>query len=340
MNASADPTDPIAWGFVGTGGISRSIADDFTSETQSIRHSVCSRDATRAEEFARAHGFERSFGILQEMLAQPDIEAIYVATPPATHLQIALAAIDAGKHVLIEKPMAMNMNEVELIRGAAAAHRRFAMEAMWMKFGNPYRTLWSEIAAGAIGEVRSVSATYGLPFPKSAGSKFSAELGGSTLLDLGIYGVTLATQLMGLPSHIDARGVVQRDGVDLSEHVTLDFEGGRFAHLANSILEFVEPRATINGSEGWISLPTPFWDAPRVEIYRGRTLEEQRNPRVLEMRSDGAGYRPMIRAVNGAIRSGESECRINSWDDTLAVFGVMDRIRDLLTLGSGRPDGR
>jgi predicted dehydrogenase len=315
------------WAIVGTGFISRFIASDLALTPGVRRYAVCSRDLDRAGSFAEEFGFERAFGSLEELLADPAVDLVYVATPHATHAEIAIQALRAGKHVLIEKPMAVDAAEASRIAAVAAQSGRFAMEAMWMRFNPAYRELLADVRSGRIGEARSVRATFGLPFGAADSDRWSAERVSSTLLDQGIYPVTLAIDVIGRPERIVATGTVRDDGVDLAEHFTFEYADGRFAQLGASMIEFLEPSASISGTDGWITVPAPFWSTTEFETRTGgirsalSSSESTRHPRV------GNGYVPMLTAVVEAIGAYLTEHPIHTLEDTITTLGVLDEVR-------------
>ena len=212
---------------------------------------VASRDAARADAFADEFGIAERFSGRHDMFAS-DIEAVYIATPHVTHFDIASEAIAAGKHVLCEKPLGMNEREVRELAARAADAGVFLMEAMWMKFNPLYARLAQLIADGVLGDVRSVRAAFGGAFPQDGSSRWMP--GGSTLLDQGIYPVTLAHMLLGRPETVSARGTVREDGVDLREDFTLGYADARFAQGASSMVEWIDPSAAISGTGAYVTI--------------------------------------------------------------------------------------
>jgi predicted dehydrogenase len=314
----------VSWGVIGTGDISKSISSDLALVPDAHRAVVASRSADRASEFAAEFGFDRSVGSVDELLADPAVDIVYVATPHATHKDLAIRALRAGKHVLIEKPVGVDAAEAREVADESQRQGRFAMEAMWMKFNPTYRRLLDELRDGTIGELRSVRASFGIAFPPGVGSRWSAEMHGSTLLDQGIYPITLALDTLGAPTSITSVGRMTDDGIDLSEHVTLEFEGGRFAQLAASMVEWIDPTASLNGTTGWVHVPFPFWATDRYSVFGGRTLFD---PRVEIGGRTGQGYVPMLVAVQDALGEGLIEHPAHPWSAVDAVFGVMDTVR-------------
>ncbi len=173
----------LGWAIVGTGAVSHAVASDLRHVQGARRAATWSRNPDKARAFARQHDFGRAHDSLEDLLAAPDVDVVYLATPHGTHLPFALTALEAGKHVLIEKPIALNAAEARTIARAARATNRFAMEGMWMRFNPAYRALRAEAASGVLGDLTSVRATFGLPFGAASSPAWSAERHSSTLLD-------------------------------------------------------------------------------------------------------------------------------------------------------------
>ena len=231
------------WGIIGTGTISHSVVSDLKTCRGVEIVGVHSRVASNAARFAETHGIPRSTDNLDELLSLDTIDIVYIATPFALHFDHARRSLLAGKSVLVEKPMALNAEEVAELFTIATDKGLFLMEGMWMKFNPAFRRLLAEIDTGRIGEPRSLRATFAMPFPNDGGSRWDRERSGSTLLDQGIYPVTLAVTVFGEPETLYAHGSMRDDGLDLAEHFTLEYSDGRFAHGASGMTEFGDPSA-------------------------------------------------------------------------------------------------
>ena len=316
----------LGWGVVGTGDISRYVVSDLVTLDSARRAAVCSRSLDRATAFATEFGFERAHGSIDDLLTDDTVDIVYIGTPHATHADLAVQALQAGKHVLVEKPAGINAAEVELIAEASRAADRFAMEGMWMKFHPYYRALLHDVRAGGIGEVGSLRASFGLPFGKPDSSRWSAAVHSSTLLDQGIYPVTLTYDLFGVPSSVLASARTRPDGVDLSIVSTLTFDDGRFAQIAASMVGYVDPSAAINGTAGWLSIPAPFWATDQYTRHTGSIGEALTAPQTRRFEREGMGYVPMLRAVGEAVQQGQLEHPLHPWDAAHAVARILDRI--------------
>ncbi|MCT9821373.1 Gfo/Idh/MocA family oxidoreductase [Microbacterium sp. W1N] len=282
----------------------------------------------------RAHAFAEQFAIpfasdsRAAVFDRDDVDVVYVATPAATHRDIAIAALLAGKHVLIEKPLATSAADAAEIFAAARATGRFAMEAMWMRFNPLHTELRERISDGLIGEVNSVRASFGTPF-QARGNVLSPGQGGSILLDRGIYPITLADWFLGAPTSIHAAGAFD-DGVDVHGRATLHSVDG-FAQLAWSGVEFLDLSATVSGERGWITLDPMFWAGSRARVHAGTVERIFVAPEIVEHPREGNGYRPMLTAVISALGDGRLEHPDHTHEDTLRIARTMDRVLHAMT---------
>ncbi|MFF1252306.1 Gfo/Idh/MocA family protein [Pseudarthrobacter sp. NPDC058329] len=318
----------LRWGIVGTGGISRQITADFALVADADVVAVSSRHASSAKDFADTFRIPASFDDYNSML-NADIDAVYIGTPHVTHFELARAALERGRHVLCEKPIGLDAGEVRELAAIAAKSGAFLMEAMWMKFNPLYLRLREMVDAGAIGEIRSVRSAFGAPFPRDDSSRW--KRGGSTLLDQGIYPVTLSHMFLGDPSGITAAGIVQENAVDLSQNYTLNYPGGRFAQGASSMVNFLDQSASLSGTGGWITIDTGFWFASRFTVHRF-SVETGETTETYETTREGHGYVPMLRAVTAAILNGDVEHPLHSMDDSARIFDTLDEIRRQITI--------
>jgi predicted dehydrogenase len=318
----------LRWAVIGTGTISQRFVPDLRAMPGTAVFAVFGRNRSRADAFAVEYGIPAAFDDYDALLADLAIDAVYLATPFATHHRMTRAALEAGKHVLVEKPMARTAAEVEELFALAAERGRFLMEAMWMKFNPAFREVQRLVAEGRIGEPRSVRAGFGLPMPDDGtGSKWDPERGGSTLLDQGIYPVTLAHAVFGPPEAVQAAGVLRPNGVDVAEHLTLEYAGGRFAHLAASMVDFVEPSAAISGTRGWVGIPPMFWATTSYTLHADSWQAMFGNPPRTELPQEGNGFVPMLRAVAEAIERGWPQHPDHDAAATIDVFRTLDAIR-------------
>ena len=317
---------PLGWAVVGTGDVSRYIATDLALLDSARLVAVASRSADSAAGFAAELGFDRGCAF-DDLLTDDAVDIVYLGTPHSTHASLAVAALEAGKHVLVEKPLGVDAAEVQRVGAAARAAGRFAMEGMWMKFHTYYRVLLDELRGGSIGDVTAVRASFGLPFGDRESTRWRTELASSTLLDQGIYPVTLAHDLFGEPEGVIASADLRDDGVDVRVEATLHYAGARFAQVAASMVGFLEPTAAVSGTRGWVDLPAPFWATDRYTRHAGDIGEALMKPVAVSFAREGFGYAPMLRAVDEAVRGGLLEHPIHPLSSSVAVARTLDRIR-------------
>ena len=215
MTDSDLTTRPVRWGILGAGGIASSLAADISRTDGHVVAAVAARDADRAAEFARRYDAPRSFGSYDELYADDEVDVVYVATTHPFHREQALAAIEAGKPVLVEKPLTLDADGAREVFAAAAQAGVFAMEAMWMRTNPLVRQALDLVAGGELGEVRAVQADFAFALDYDPGHRLlDRDNGGGALLDLGIYPATFAWLFLGAPDRVQVSGDLAPTGVD------------------------------------------------------------------------------------------------------------------------------
>jgi predicted dehydrogenase len=262
----------------------------------------------------------RAYGSYRALIADPDVDVVYVATPHPQHQAIALAAIRAGKAVLVEKAFTATLAGAHEVVAAARERGVFAMEAMWTRFLPAVARLRALVAEQAIGEVVCVQADLGLAASFDRSHRlFAAELGGGALLDLGVYAVSLAEMLLGAPRSVATVGALEPTGVDAAATLLLGWDGGRSATLTTSLHARLSEGARIFGTAGWIEVTPPFHHPARLEVHRDGDA-----PQALDCPPTGVGYAHELAEVTEAVRAGRTESAVMPLDDTLAVMAVLE----------------
>ena len=319
----------LRWGVLGAGWIGGSFADAVRDLTSSTVVAAGSRDAAKAAAFAAEHGVERSYGSYEELVADPDVDVVYVATPHSHHHEHALLAIAAGKHVLVEKAFTRNAAEAREVVAAAREAGVFCMEAMMTRH-LPHTAMLREIVQrGDIGTVREVRAGFDVTVPYDPAHRmFDPALAGGALLDLGIYPLSFAVDLLGHPDEVRATGLLAPTGVDAQETIVLRYGQEALATLTTSVRTTAPGTATIVGSEGRIEIderylvPTTF----RVENAHGVTEYDGRlraaDGSVVE---EGKQYEAA--EVARCIAAGLTESPRMTLDQTVELMEIMDDVR-------------
>ena len=310
----------IRWGIVGPGRIAEKVVEDFAVTPHATAVACASRSSKRAAAFADRHGLECSYGSYRELIDDPDIDALYIATPHPQHLAIALAAIEAGKALLVEKTFTATVAGAESLAATAAARGVFVMEAMWTRFQPAIVAARELIADGAIGEVRQVQADLGVDRPYDPTDRvFGPAQGGGAMLDLGVYVVSFAQHFLGDPAAVSVSGSLAPTGVDAEAGLLLGYDDGRAASLLISLRGATPGAARIQGTRGWIDIPPRFHHPKRIVLNRaGHDPEELVRPTI------GAGYAHELIEVTEGVRAGRTESAIMPLRDTIAVQRILN----------------
>ena len=288
-----------------------------------------SRSIERADVFADTFGAQARYDDYTALSTDPDVDAIYVATPPSRHAADTIMYVEAGKHVLCEKPFALNVRQVRAMVDATRAHDVFLMEAMWTRFLPAYRALADVLADGRIGEPRQVEADFGMRMPMPH-RLYERELGGGALLDLGIYPVQLCSLVLGTPEHVVADGVIGETGVDEQVAAILRASGDKIGVVGASIRVGTACTARISGTQGWIDLPA-FMHCPNFITVTTVSGREE-----LDGSYEGSGLRFQVEEVHRCLAAGLTESPIMPLDESIAISTTLDAIGD--AFGAGYPD--
>jgi predicted dehydrogenase len=262
------------WGILGPGRIANKLAAAISEANDAETVAVASRDQERAEAFARQYGIARAYGSYQELLDAPDVDAVYIALPNSLHAEWAIKAARAGKHILCEKPLATSVEDATAMFSAAREHGVWLMEAFMYRFHPQTLKLQELLAAGAVGQVKLVRVDFGFSLNRPNDVRWSAELDGGALADVGCYCVNLARLVMGsAPQRAFAAARQAETGVDTLLAGTLEYDGDALAQVACDFVSSFHQTAQIIGSDGVIDLERAFTMPPdqpsRVRLWRG-----------------------------------------------------------------------
>jgi predicted dehydrogenase len=310
----------VRWGIVGPGRIAENVMGDFGFVPGAEVVAVASRSSDRAHAFAHTHAIDRAYGSYRELIADPDVDVLYIATPHPQHLAIGVAAARAGKHTLVEKAFTATLAGAQTLVEEVRTSHVFAMEAMWTRFQPAIAKARELLAEGAIGEVRSVQVDLGVVREFDPADRiFAFDLGGGAMLDLGVYLVSFAQMVFGTPTSVSVRGSLEPSGVDAEASLLLGFPGGRTATLMCSLHSPMPGHARVFGSTGRIDVLPRFHHPRSIVLHRhGAEPEQFDRPPI------GEGYAHELIEVTESIRAGRTESPIMPLDDTLAVQRVLD----------------
>jgi predicted dehydrogenase len=313
------------WAMVGTGLMLRLIGRDFALTDNVDMRVIVSRTKERAAEAAAEYGFPESSASLDDVLERSDIDVVYIATPHSLHFEQAMAALRAGKHVLVEKSMTTSATHTQALCAYAKSRGLFAMEAMWMAFNPAIVELRRRIQQGAIGDVELVSANFCINAPFRADWRLWAkDLAGGSTLDQGVYPLSFAHMILGVPNAIAATGTVLH-GVDAEVAATLNYASGQRALCLNSLRAFSPLTAYVAGTTGVIEVNGAFWSTGGF-VQRQSGPDGWASSDEFTFEREGAGYVPMLRAVSAAVLQGRLEHELRTHAETVAVAETMDEV--------------
>lgn len=353
----------IRWGILGTGWISARFAEDLKSVPNAKLHAIASRTLSSAQKFAEPRGISRFYGSYSELVNDPEIDVVYVATPHIRHKEDCILCLEAGKAVLCEKPFALNARDAQSVVDVAREKQLFCMEAMWMRFLPMAKQVKEMIHKGEIGDIRFLTADFGYPTEFDPDNRFfNPALGGGALLDRGVYPLSLAFFLLGQPSYVSGYANIGSTGVDEQSTVVLGYEKGITAALSSTLQTYASNSATIVGTKGKIFIHDPFCrpeeisitrfsDAPVVVTTRSsssasgglkenlktflkenslfrklKSLKPSGSQNLLQI-AKGNGYRYQAEEVVRCLAAGQTESPLMPLDETVNILRVMDELR-------------
>ncbi len=318
-----EPVPALRWGLIGTGWIAARFADDLRLLPGADIVAVGSRAQATADAFADRFGIAHRHHSYEALVADDDVQAVYVSTPHPGHHDAAMAAIQAGKHVLCEKPFTMDAAQARSLVDAARDRGVFLMEAMWTRFLPHIVALRAQLSAGRLGDVRMVIADHSQWFARDPAHRlFAPELGGGALLDLGIYPVSFSSMIFGTPTKITAVSDPAFTGVDAQTSMLLQHEGGRQSVLTTT-LEVAGPnRAAVMGTDARIEVEN-YWLGPS----RFTLTPREGDPEVVAPAEPGNGLRHQAAEVARCVAAGMLESSIMPLPETVAIMGTLDEVR-------------
>ena len=321
----------LHWGIIGPGRIAHKFADALAYCDHNQLVAVASRSQQNADAFASRWQLAHAYDDEAALLANPQVQAVYIATPHNYHYPAAMRALKAGKHVLIEKPACVNAAQFARLCEMAEQHDCMLMEAVWSRF-LPYVAQAKQwLADKRIGEVQSIQSSIGIAFEHGPEHRINNKaLAGGAMLDLGVYALSLSQFMLG-QSHtaIQALGKLSADGVDESVMATVQYSGGQLAQFATSIVSQQQNALHIYGSEGTITLEPRFWSGSQVSLQRGDDIQ------TLTLPWAHNGFEYQIEDMARCIRAGKRQSDVVPHRDTLAVLTQMDEIRRQIGLYYG-----
>jgi predicted dehydrogenase len=318
----------VKWAMVGTGFMATLILKDFALSENTQLVALVSRDVARAEARLASEGIHAKALTFEQAIEDPEIDVIYIGTTHASHFELAKRALEAGKHVLVEKAFTMDAAEARELKRLAATHGRFIMEAMWTKFQPLHLELKRLVEAGRIGKLKFIESSFGTNPPYDANHRlFSHEDGGGSALDQGVYTTTFSHWYANSPLRKQTTiGELFPTGADASVHSTFEYENGVVAFAHSSLNTTLGLGARLVGDKGSIVVKPSFWNSEEA-VISGPEDGHEHPHEVIHMPHRGAGYVHMIEAVSNAIIAGKLESEMHPLDFTIKIMEALDEAR-------------
>ena len=315
--------EPIRWGILGAGGIATVVGRDISLTPGNAVHAIGARDADRAAAYAAANGVPKSYGSYAELVADPDIDVVYVATTHGQHHDHALLALQAGKPVLVEKAFTLNARQAREVVAEARERQLFCMEAMWTRLNPLVMQAVEIVQSDRIGDIVAFRGDLSRYFDYDATNRlFDLAAGGGALLDLGIYPATVAWLFLGRPDTVQALATLSPTGSDLTTVMQWGYRDGAVAQLYCSAAGDSPFALLVNGTAGWIAIE------PRIHRPERMIVHDASGDEVVTAAAQpGNGYGYEVEEVARCLRAGELESPHVPLDETVAILEVLDEVR-------------
>jgi len=311
----------LKYGIIGPGRIATSYCRALEQSPTSKIYAVASRDGHRAQEFAGQFKADKWYDSYEALASDPNVDVIYIATPHSFHEQQAVLCLKHRKPVVCEKPLGVSAASTRRIIAASRENNTFMMEGMWSRFNPAIIRAKELIDAGAIGEVRHLSADFGFQKPYDPASRlYNLALAGGSILDVAVYPLFLALYILGRPDNVSASAQLAPTGADESCAVSLKYPGGVMAQLFSSMLVETKKEAVISGTKGMIVIHTPWYKSMGLSLIRNNVEEK------IPLPYNGNGFGFQIEEVNRCLAEGKKESPMMTAEFMLLKAEVSDEI--------------
>ena len=313
-------TKKIKWGIIGLGNIANQFAFDLALVDSAELYAVASRSLENANAFAQKHQATVAYNDYEALINDPLVDIIYIATPHDSHSSLAVQALNAKKHVLCEKPVALNQKQATKMVDAAKANNCFFMEAFWTRFNPSFQQALLKIKQGELGEIRYINADFSYLITNPGGRMTNMELGGGSLLDMGVYPLMLAYTVLGKPEKVLASALFFESGADQQTAMILQYKNAQ-AVLQSSFMSHSNMAATISGSAGRINLNAFWHEAQGFNFTKNDHQTDYSFP------TKGRGFTYEIEECHQCIEKGAIESTVWSHQNCLDLITIVDAVR-------------
>ena len=319
-------TKIIKWGIIGLGGIAQKFAEDLTLIEDAELVAVASRSKVKANNFSTKFNVKQAYDSYVDLANDPNVEAIYIATPHSFHKEHAILCMKHKKAVLCEKPFAMDSNEVDEMITEAKDNNVLLMEALWTFFLPHYKYLLDTVKNQSLGKLEKLEADFGFKAAYDLEGRFlKKEIGGGSLLDIGIYPIFAAISTLGKPKNIEANASFYETGADSECNMVFNYDDS-MAILKSTLLKETKSEAIYTFTDGVLKLNTRFHEPTTI------TISQNDMETTKDIPYKGFGYYYEILHFNQLLRDGKKESDIMTFEFSKVLIETIDKVRSLIGL--------
>ena len=316
----------LKWGIIGLGNIANQFAADLVLLEEAHLYAVASRDNDKAIAFAKKYNCDKAYDSYDALFEDDQVDIVYIATPHDSHAELSIKAMQNGKHVLCEKPLALSYKDAVRMIEVSRNTNKFFMEAFWTRFIPSVQEVLTKVNNGIIGDVKYVKADFAFCANETDGGRlFDKNLGGGALFDIGVYPLFLSYIMLGIPKEIIAKSIYHKNGIDLQTSMILQYEKAQ-AVLQASIVSESDMKATIGGTKGRIELNSPWFIADGYSVFK----EEQETS--FSLPNLGKGYTHEAIECRKCIKNNQIESQLWSHQNSLDLSKMTNEIKNKIGL--------
>ena len=313
--------EQLRWGIVGLGNIAHQFVKDLQILDEHVVWAAASRSMAKAKAFAGQYGIENSYGEYASVFEDEEVDIVYIATPHDSHMDLSIQAMDAGKHVLCEKPLAVNGVQAQRMVDAARRNKVFLMEAFWTRFNPSIVEVLELLKNGEIGEVNYLNADFSFFRNDPDESRMlNMDLAGGSLLDMGVYPVFLAYAIFGKPLQVFATARTHHTGADLQTAAILKYDSA-IANLMSGFKSESDMVAKIYGTEGSVFIDRVWHESQGYRVVKDGKVKQFSRPTL------GKGFTYEIQECRNCIKNQKLESDLWSHRNSLDLVSITDQIR-------------
>ena len=313
-------TNTIKWGIIGLGNIANQFAKDLALVPEAELVAVGSRNMEKAADFAQKYEAKRAYNNYDQLIQDSEVDIVYIATPHDSHADLTIKSLNAGKHVLCEKPVALNKEETEQMIAAAKKNQRFFMEAFWTRFNPSIRELYKKVTQKEIGEIRYINADFAFNIGEATGRMINPALGGGSLMDMGVYPLFLSYLILGIPNKILATANFYESGADQQTSIILQYDKAQCI-LHSSFVSPSNMQAIVSGEEGRIQINSIWHETQSYALIKNNHRVDYHFPTI------GKGFTYEIEECHACIHDQKIQSDLWSHQDSLNLISIVDEVR-------------